>query len=88
MKELSVEEKAKAYDRALAKAKEQAIDGFLDAVAVNDIFPSLKENEDERIRKSLITLLQHFCKGYRIPGLDFPVSYKDMLAWLKKQGEK
>ena len=55
---------------------------------LDDIFPELKESEDERIRKSLIILLQHFCKGYRVPGLDFPVSYEDMLAWIKKQGEQ
>ena len=55
---------------------------------VEGFFPELKESEDEKIRKSLIILLQHFCKGYRVPGLDFPVSYKDMLAWLEKQGER
>ena len=54
---------------------------------IDTILGELKESEDERIRKSLIILLQHFCKGYRVPGLDFPVSYKDMLAWLEKQGE-
>ena len=56
---------------------------------LNNLFPELKENKDkdEKTRKSLIILLQHFCKGYRVPGLDFPVSYKDMLAWLEKQGE-
>lgn len=55
---------------------------------LESLFPELKESEDERIRKSLIILLQHFCKGYRVPGLNFPVSYKDMLAWLEKQGEQ
>ena len=53
--------------------------------ALETLHPELAESEDERIRKSLIILLQHFCKGYRVPGLDFPVSYKDMLAWLEKQ---
>ena len=54
---------------------------------LDDIFPELAEPEDEKMRKSLIILLQHFYKGYRVPGLDFPVSYKDMLTWLEKQGE-
>ena len=47
MKELSVEEKNRYYDRAIAKVKEEAIDGYLDAVAVNDISPELKENNDK-----------------------------------------
>lgn len=55
---------------------------------LESIFPELAESEDERIRKSLIILLQHFCKGYRVPGLDFPISYKDMLAWVEKQCEQ
>lgn len=39
------------YERALAKAREfeaKGIHGF------EEIFPELKENEDERIRKTLI----------------------------------
>ena len=56
--------------------------------ALETIIPELKVSEDEKIRKSLIILLQHFCRGYRVPGLNFPVSYKDMLSWLEKQGEQ
>lgn len=61
---------------------------FSERTALETLHPELKESEDERIRKSLTILLQHFCKGYRVPGLDFPVSYKDMLTWLEKQGEQ
>jgi hypothetical protein len=89
---MTQEEKAKAYDKALDKAKKE-----LDACSSQDcnaarqifrLFPEFVESEDEKIRKSLTILLQHFCKGYRVLGLDFPVSYKDMLAWLEKQGEQ
>lgn len=52
---------------------------------LSEIFPELKESDDEKIKKSLIILLQHFCKGYRVPGLDFPVSYKEMLDLVEKQ---
>lgn len=50
-----------------------------------------KEKEmayDKAIRKSLIILLKHFCNGYRIPWLNPPISYKEMLDWLEKQDEQ
>lgn len=87
----TMEEKAKRYVRALKVAKDikngkatYIPDG---TPVIEALFPELAESEDEKIRKSLIILLQHFCKGYRVSGLDFPVSYKDMLAWLEKQSE-
>lgn len=53
------EQKAKAYDEALEKAK-----GLLDSPRtcfdinqLKDIFPQLKESDDEKIRKSLIEFL-------------------------------
>ena len=52
---------------------------------VEDNVPQLAKSKDEKIRKYLIILLQHFCKGYRVPGLEFPISFKDMLIWLEKQ---
>ena len=55
---------------------------------VEDNVPQLAKSKDEKIRKYLIILLQHFCKGYRVPGLEFPISFKDMLIWLENQGEK
>ena len=90
VEELSIEQKAKAYDEAIDRAKEEAIDGFLDAVAIDTIFPELKKSEeskDEKIRKNLISLFQ---KGYgknssaRFAG----IKIKDIIAWLEKQGEQ
>lgn len=86
-KELTIEEKAKAYDRALANAKEQAIDGYLDAVAVIDIFPELAESEDEddeKIRKSIIEFVKQNKSFHYLLG----VSKEDAVAWLEKQGEQ
>ena len=84
----TIEEKARAYDEVFTKAAalykaSEPMSGC--NVIIETLFPEIKESEDEKIRKSLIILLQHFCKGYRVPGLEFPVSYKDMLAWLEKQ---
>lgn len=80
MEKLSIEEKAKAYDKALERAKvwkeksEMPKDkqGILD-----DIFPELAESEDDRIRKELIKFVK--------------VNIADeerYIAWLEKQGEK
>ena len=46
----------KAYKEALERAKAEAIDGYLDVVALETIFPELAESEDERIRKEIRTL--------------------------------
>ena len=54
MKELSIEEKARAYDKALERAQALYNDkneiGYANAESVlEEVFPSLKESEDERI---------------------------------------
>ncbi len=86
MKELSIEEKAKAYDEALAKAakihrnykgKVRAVD-----VVIEEVFPEIKESKDEKIKKVIYGWiytqpLQFFDSGF---------SKEEMLAWLEKQG--
>ena len=86
MKELSIEEKAKAYDNALERAKSM-IDDLRkgeDILAVSDIesmFPGLKENEDENIKKEIINYFQ--CQSRDEP------TRKDIhnkwIAWLENQ---
>ena len=85
MKELSIEEKAKAYDRALeiAKAWCKLDNNDLSNDDLKTIFPELKESEDERIRKELIFYLryQH----------SISENFEDIgkwIAWLEKQGEQ
>lgn len=84
----TVEQKAKAYDEALERArKELQACGSSDCNAARQIFrffPELSESKDERIRKNLIELL-----------LDTPsqdiishhLGLNEVLAWLEKQGE-
>lgn len=85
MKELSIEEKAKRYDDAIKIAKDSFnypdYPGFIRADVV---FPELKESEDERIRKDLIT----YIKSIKGNTFDLTMRSKDWLAWLEKQGEK
>lgn len=77
MKEIDYKEK---YEQALAKAKELAIDGYLDAVAVNEIFHEIRENDDEWIKKRII----HALYG---DVLDIEET-NEAIDWLKRQGEQ
>lgn len=97
MEKLSVEEKARAYDEALRKAKE-ALDSLGDNYICNHLtkddiremyanfFPELIETEDERIRQELISLFRDCSNGRNHPYNSS--DSKRWLAWLEKQGEK
>lgn len=84
---MTEKEKAKAYDKALEKAK------YLHEAAANDgyevhvktfecLFPELAEPEDERIRKTIINTIED-CSPILSPEVQ-----KRMIAWLEKQGEQ
>lgn len=86
MKELSIEEKAKAYDRALEIAKEwcKLDNNDLSNDDLKTLFPSLKESEDERIRKAIISgmtaLKEQGKETFAAIHID------DCIVWLEKQG--
>ena len=82
------DEKAKAYDMALEAArKELGVDRKeWEAVehVLHNIFPQLRESEDERIRKELVNFLQSpFIKENLTDEKVAP-----WLAWLEKQKEQ
>lgn len=73
-----------AIERAKSWAKGEHPECFSEAQkAVDFIFPELKESEDEMIRKEIIK-----CVKYYGPETANPTLFKDMLAWLEKQGEQ
>ena len=86
---MTTEQKAKAYDEALEKARKinsgEGIPAPPDWTICEVLFPELKESEDEKIRKEIIKIIRFFygsslsCKPL--------VSEDDMLAWLEKQGQ-
>ena len=83
MKELLIEEKAKAYDIALDKIKRLLGTGSnCSREELEYVFPELKESEDERIRKHLLEYFNSFTSDTFHNGM----SVKDILAWLEKQG--
>ncbi len=52
---------------------------------LEEVFPELKESEDERIRKALIRVLNENVGN----GIEkYGAKLEDALAWLEKQGEK
>ena len=80
---MTIEEKAKRFDEAL---KEAAIahkdeDRHLKAT-LERIFPELKESEDEKIRKHIVTFIMEAEKMG-----DAPEECAKWLAWLEKQGQ-
>ena len=88
---MTQEEKAKAYDEALKRAKEM-YDAYRFSVDLSNfkptdfeyIFPQLSETEDERIRKSLVALI----KEIKLQPLKRLEDWDGMLAWLEKQKER
>ena len=85
---MTQEEKAKAYDKALERARVFNDGGKTDiekgTTLCEYIFPELKESEDERIRNAIIKYLDALDDDE----IRYGVSFKDMRVWLEKQGEQ
>ena len=84
MKELSIEEKAKAYDRAfeIAKAWRKLDNNDLSNDDLETLFPELRESEDERVRKELIKIVNDHYSLFK------EIDRAKTIAWLEKQGEQ
>lgn len=88
MKELTIEEKAELYDEALKAAiiAHKDEDKHLKAT-LERIFPDLKENEDERIRKALRKRIINYDPNNEILIKEEGISQRQFLDWLEKQGK-
>ena len=86
MKELTIEEKAKAYDYALERAKaindEKDVDVESGTTICEYIFPELKESEDEKIKKEIISILRN---TYWTSNRN---RFNELVTWFEKQDEK
>ena len=83
---MTTEEKAKAYDEALEKAKE-LLDSprtCFDIEQLKDIFSELAESEDERIRKEL----KEAFEAYDIESTWNGIPIRSIFAWLEKRKEQ
>lgn len=54
-----------------------------DKEAIETLIPELKESEDEKIRKAIIECVKNYGPSSANPQL-----FKNMLAWLEKQGKE
>ena len=87
MKKLTTEEKAKRYDDAIKIAKNvHRFSSDLSKIKrMEQIFPELKESEDEQSKK---WILEYLHDGLRKSDEQFKDQFKCAIAWLEKQGEK
>ena len=82
--ELSIEEKAKAYDESKARMKVAWDSNRCTLGFMNEIFPELKESKDEKIRKAIYNALKYLESEQSWDFLD-DVDILDAYAWLEKQ---
>ena len=88
MKELTKEDKARRYDEVINRMKHYVVDEYgCSRIKVADVFPELKESNDERIRKSLIELFKDMEWDDSILH-DYNMDKDKTIAWLEKQGER
>lgn len=91
MKELTIEQKAKAYDEAIEKARKVYNNISPENSSVKKIlekaFPELKESEDkdEKIRQALIKLVTNHASMDLF--IEYDIHLDEAIAWLEKQGE-
>ena len=89
----TIEQKAKAYDKALERAKEKYTTCYSPAL-LEYIFPELNESNDKEIREDIINNLKRYINcikdGYDAPSAkDFVVKeIEKQIAWLEKQDNK
>jgi len=85
---MTQEEKAKAYDKALEKARQlcayPTTKPFISDL--QDLFPELKESEDEKIRKEIIEQI-NLLKSATLSDLK-DKQFDSWITWLEKQGEQ
>ena len=79
-------EKAEAYDKALERARAinngKDVDVESGTTICEYIFPELKESEDDKIRKEIISILRN---TYWASNRN---RFNELVAWLEKQGNQ
>ena len=86
---MTEKEKAKAYDEAIERAKKWHNASNIDKIdsrIIEEIFPELKESDDEKIKNAILNHLKKMwgnCQD-NVCG----VHVEDAIDWLEKQGEQ
>ena len=78
---MTEKEKAKAYDKAIERAKKFYGNGIIE-----EIFPELNENKDEMIKTAILNHLKIMCEN----GQDnvCGIHVEDAISWLEEQRDK
>ena len=76
-------EKAEAYDKAIERAKKLYGNGIAE-----EIFPELKESDDERIRRWIINDIRYNMNNEPLNNSEYKKKAEKAIAWLEKQGDK
>ena len=81
---MTEKEKAKAYDKAIERAKKLYGNGIAE-----EIFPELKESKDKKIREAILNGLIDCRDAPDLGWSNFGgIHIDDCIAWLEKQGDK
>ena len=86
MKELSIEQKAKAYDEAKSRISRAYNSNRCTIGFMNEIFPEFEESEDERIRGEMISYFKQI--NYDNAHTWNGINLNKFVAWLEKQGKE
>ena len=84
---MAQEEKAKAYDEAIKRAREWYNNPNSSSIGKSylyAVFPELAESEDEKIRKEMISFFNGFYDNVNVKSVDV----EPWIAYLEKQGEQ
>ena len=76
-------EKAKAYDEAIERAKKLYGNGIAE-----EIFSELKESDDDKIRKWSIDDIKFNISNEPLNNSEYKKKAEKAIAWLEKQGER
>ena len=80
---MTEKEKAEAYDKAIERAKKLYDNGITE-----EIFPELKESDDERIRRWIIDDIRYNMNNEPLNNSEYKKKAEKAIAWLEKQGDK
>lgn len=92
MKELSIEDKARRYDEAIEKLRSlhddyDTVSTLIDIKEeLENIFPELKESEDDRMKKLCISVVKQFAAVCRKED-KYLTEVEKCITWLEKQGK-
>ena len=80
-------EKVKAYDKAFGRAKALYAKGAPDSLHLEEMFPELKESEDDEIIKWIIDDIRYNMINDPLNNSEYKKKAENAISWLEKQGQ-